>query len=69
MSDFLQRVLMAYRPLYLRGLLLDGQYRFPAKDTPAGGHRQTTPKPGVGRPRAASGLIAAHAIAVAARHA
>jgi hypothetical protein len=27
MSNFLDRVLMAYRPLYLRGLLQDGQYR------------------------------------------
>jgi hypothetical protein len=25
----LDRVLMAYRPLYLQGLLLDGQYRLP----------------------------------------
>jgi len=25
----LQRVLRGYRPLYLRGLLLDGQYRLP----------------------------------------
>lgn len=30
----LQRVLMAYRPLYLRGLLLDGQYRLPATGRP-----------------------------------
>jgi hypothetical protein len=26
---------MAYRPLYLRGLLMDGQYRFPARPEPA----------------------------------
>jgi len=26
----IDRVLMAYRPLYLRGLLLDGQYRLPS---------------------------------------
>lgn len=25
----IDRVLMAYRPLYLQGLLLDGQYRLP----------------------------------------
>ncbi|AIF46326.1 hypothetical protein [Dyella japonica] len=28
------KILMAYRPLYLRGLLMDGQYRLPAS-TPA----------------------------------
>ena len=27
----IDRVLMAYRPLYLQGLLLDGQYRLPTK--------------------------------------
>lgn len=27
----LDRVLMAYRPLYLNGLLLDGQYRLPTE--------------------------------------
>lgn len=31
----LERILMAYRPLYLRGLLMDGQYRFPAAPAPA----------------------------------
>ncbi|WP_426661878.1 hypothetical protein [Rhodanobacter aciditrophus] len=33
----LDHVLMAYRPLYLRGLMLDGQYRplVPAAPTPA----------------------------------
>lgn len=30
MSNFVDRVLMAYRPMYLRGLLMDGQYRLPA---------------------------------------
>lgn len=29
MNPFLQRVAKAYRPLQLRGLLLDGQYRLP----------------------------------------
>lgn len=28
----LQRVLMAYRPLYLSGLLRDGQYQLPKAD-------------------------------------
>ncbi|MDR3443971.1 hypothetical protein [Dyella sp.] len=26
----LGKILMAYRPLYMRGLLMDGQYRLPA---------------------------------------
>lgn len=26
----LGKILMAYRPMYLRGLLMDGQYRLPA---------------------------------------
>ena len=30
MSGFIDRVLAAYRPMYLRGLLLDGQYRLPS---------------------------------------
>ena len=30
-KPMLDRVLMAYRPLYLHGLLLDGRYRLPAK--------------------------------------
>jgi hypothetical protein len=29
MSNWIDRVLTAYRPLYLRGLLMDGQYRLP----------------------------------------
>lgn len=32
MSPFLRRTLIAYRPLYQRGLLMDGQYRWPAVD-------------------------------------
>ncbi|WP_266184198.1 hypothetical protein [Dyella humicola] len=31
----LERILMAYRPLYLRGLLMDGQYKLPARPAPA----------------------------------
>ena len=30
-KPMLDRVLMAYRPLYLQGLLLDGQYRLATK--------------------------------------
>lgn len=29
MHPLMQRTLMAYRPLYLSGLLLDGQYKLP----------------------------------------
>lgn len=32
MHPLLQRTLMAYRPLYLNGLLLDGQYKLPRSD-------------------------------------
>lgn len=34
----IDRVLMAYRPLYLQGLLLDGQYRLPTKPAREGEH-------------------------------
>ncbi|NMW25455.1 MAG: hypothetical protein A2211_15600 [Rhodanobacter sp. RIFOXYA1_FULL_67_6] len=47
MHPLLQRTLMAYRPLYLNGLLLDGQYKLPRTDPttdPAG-------SPGLPRPR------------------
>jgi len=54
MGSLIDRVLMAYRPLYLRGLLMDGQYRL----LPAPQVRPETP---------ASGLAAVLAIAAAAR--
>ncbi|MFC5438331.1 hypothetical protein ACFPME_17350 [Rhodanobacter umsongensis] len=34
MNRFLQRALMAYRPLYLNGLLLDGRYQLPKTGLP-----------------------------------
>ena len=34
MNKILQRTLMAYRPLYLNGLLLDGRYRLQASRAP-----------------------------------
>lgn len=34
MSKFVHRMLTAYRPIYLRGLLMDGQYRLPVKQEP-----------------------------------
>jgi len=47
MSPLIDRILMAYRPLYLRGLLMDGQYRLPAtsEKKPEKGNRvvQLTP--------------------------
>ncbi|GGA31125.1 hypothetical protein [Dyella nitratireducens] len=56
MSNFIDRVLAAYRPLYLRGLLMDGQYRLPArqeKAKPEKGNRvvQLTPAFDPGRKR------------------
>ena len=33
MHPLLQRTLMAYRPLYLNGLLLDGRYKLPKADS------------------------------------
>ncbi|MGH8157982.1 MAG: hypothetical protein ACREPQ_07670 [Rhodanobacter sp.] len=34
MNPILQRALKAYRPLYLHGLLMDGQYQLPALRAP-----------------------------------
>jgi hypothetical protein len=43
------KILMAYRPLYLRGLLMDGQYRLPV----------STPEPPQGKKEKVSKQIAA----------
>jgi len=55
MSNFIDRILAAYRPLYLRGLLMDGQYRLPAtqEKKPEKGNRvvQLTPAFEPGRKR------------------
>jgi hypothetical protein len=51
MHPLLQRTLKAYRPLYLNGLLLDGQYKLPRTDPatdPTGGPAGS---PGLPRPR------------------
>jgi hypothetical protein len=32
MKNLTHRILMAYRPLYLRGLLMDGQYKLPCAE-------------------------------------
>lgn len=39
-KTMLDRVLLAYRPLYLHGLLLDGQYRLPRTAAPSQGTRR-----------------------------
>ncbi|MBB6247454.1 hypothetical protein [Rhodanobacter sp. A1T4] len=47
MNPLINRVLAAYRPLYLRGLLMDGQYKWPsvdAQDDPLRPARQTRPR-------------------------
>lgn len=43
MNKILQRTLMAYRPLYLNGLLLDGRHGLPASPAP---HDPAPPTPG-----------------------
>lgn len=47
MGSLMNRVLMAYRPLYLRGLLMDGQYRLPPSPEPPAhaGHEAVLGKP------------------------
>ena len=70
MGSLLNRVLMAYRPLYLRGLLMDGQYRLlmaPERppDSPGGQRQKSTESPS--RAAAPSGLAATAFIAAAAR--
>jgi hypothetical protein len=32
MKNLTHRILMAYRPLYMRGLLMDGQYKLPCTE-------------------------------------
>ncbi|MEO8997868.1 MAG: hypothetical protein ABI227_05495 [Rhodanobacter sp.] len=47
MHPILHRALKAYRPLYMHGLLRDGQYRLPAvaaPDEPAASTRSTRPR-------------------------
>jgi hypothetical protein len=47
MSNWIDKVLAAYRPLYLRGLLMDGQYRLPEapKKPPVSGKRLVRLRP------------------------
>lgn len=69
MGSLMNRVLMAYRPLYLRGLLMDGQYRLPpSPEPPARDRRMPATKPSSASPAVPSGLVAGTAIAAAARH-
>ncbi len=52
MNKFLHHALMAYRPLYLNGLLLDGRCRLPAAQA---AHE---PAPALARPRKRALLVA-----------
>ncbi|GLQ97934.1 hypothetical protein [Dyella mobilis] len=47
MSSLIDRIVKAYRPLYLRGLLMDGQYRLSEvpKEPPVAGKRVVTVRP------------------------
>ncbi|KLD65120.1 hypothetical protein [Dyella japonica] len=51
------KILMAYRPLYLRGLLMDGQYRLPV----------TTPEPAAGKKEDVSKQVAAERVPLTPR--
>lgn len=51
------KILMAYRPLYLRGLLMDGQYRLTA----------TTPEPASGKKEDVSKQVTAERVALRPR--
>jgi hypothetical protein len=44
MKPFTRRLLQAYRPLYLRGQLMDGQYRPPSADTCTGSTQPSSRK-------------------------
>jgi hypothetical protein len=68
MGSLIDRVLMAYRPLYLRGLLMDGQYRLPAPPAPPARGKRASAGPATPTSTAPSGLLAGAAIAAAARH-
>jgi hypothetical protein len=71
MSDLVNRVLAAYRPLYLRGLLMDGQYQLPKpqKTPPPSGGKviHLTPAFDPGRRRVLVATAAAAAVSLSAR--
>ncbi len=72
MNDLVNRILAAYRPLYLRGLLMDGQYQLPkppTKTPPASGSKviQLTPAFDPGRRRVLVATAAAAAVSLSAR--
>lgn len=47
MRPVLNRVLMAYRPLYMNGLLRDGQYRLPKAVDPSAPRQASAPRRGM----------------------
>jgi hypothetical protein len=70
MNNWIDRVLAAYRPLYLRGLLMDGQYRLPQapKQPPVSGKRKIhlTPAFEPGRRRVLVATATAAAVSLCA---
>lgn len=74
MKSWIDRVLNAYRPLYLRGLLMDGQYRLPQppKKPPVSGSKrliQLRPVFEPGRRRVLVATAAAAAVTLCTRSA
>ncbi|GGY30888.1 hypothetical protein GCM10008098_25680 [Rhodanobacter panaciterrae] len=51
MNPLLRHILMAYRPLYQRGLLMDGQYRWPAVDVSNDRQEAAAAAPAATQPR------------------
>jgi hypothetical protein len=71
MANWIDKVLDSYRPLYLRGLLMDGQYRLPQapKKPPTSGKREVHLRPAFepGRRRVLVATAAAAAVTLCAR--
>jgi hypothetical protein len=62
MNKLLQHTLMAYRPLYLNGLLLDGRYRLPssAEAAPSPSPSSSSRRSGIRALLVALGGLGAH---------
>lgn len=71
MNNLINRILAAYRPLYMRGLLMDGQYRLPKtqEKPPVSGSRiiHLTPAFKPGRRRVLVATATAAAVGLCAR--